>query len=300
MLGPCTYERGNYKCLCTQGIVPGVIDLNFNDAQTCDTCLHPIAMHLDYARPALPPAITAPALSGNASPDNTTSGNNPPKRRIRPYSLSSRVHPRTKLVNELIERLHYYHIIRVRGTPASGKTTLMNIVVNQLFENHGKERPIYVLTDWNERMIRGQGGWDAYLEQETGVHGDQWLTYSAYLVIDEAQESYWDGALWADLFKRIELDSSPYILLFTSYGSPGRGFVGFNEEKHRKTPLIFAPEQQISLRADENVRGYNPFRAPFLTPVGLLLDKDEAMDVVTLITKQMQSRPSLTEDLKEC
>ena len=175
----------------------------------------------------------------------------------------------------------------------------MNIVVNQLFENHGKERPIYVLTDWNERIIRGQGGWDAYLEQETGVHGDQWLTYSAYLVIDEAQESYWDGALWADLFKRIELDSSPYILLFTSYGSPGRGFVGFNEEKHRKIPLIFAPEQQISLRADENVRGYNPFRAPFLTPVGLLLEEDEAMDVVTLITKQMQSRPSLTEDLKE-
>ena len=79
----------------------------------------------------------------------------------------------------------------------------------------------------------------------------------------------------------------------------GRGLVEFNEEKHRKTPLIFAPEQQLSLREDENVGGYNPFRAPFLAPVGLLLDKDEAMDVVTLITKQMQSRPSLTKDLKE-
>ena len=75
--------------------------------------------------------------------------------------------------------------------------------------------------------------------------------------------------------------------------------MGFNEEKHRKTSLIFAPEQQISLRADENLRGYNPFRAPFLTPVGLLLDKDEALDVVTLITKQMQPHPFLTEDLKE-
>ncbi|OJJ83793.1 uncharacterized protein ASPGLDRAFT_91495, partial [Aspergillus glaucus CBS 516.65] len=121
----------------------------------------------------------------------------------------------------------------------------------------------------------------------------------SYLVIDEAQESYWDGSLWADLFKRIDCWVSPYILLFTSYGSPGRGFVGFNEEKHRKTPLIFAPEQQISLRADENVKYYSPFRAPLLTPVGLLLDKDEAMEVVALFTKQMQPRPSLTEDLKE-
>ena len=71
----------------------------------------------------------------------------------------------------------------------------MNIVVNQLFESSWQRKAYLCLTDWNERIIRGQGGWDAYLEQETGVHGDQWLTYSAYLVIDEAKESYWDGAL---------------------------------------------------------------------------------------------------------
>lgn len=100
------------------------------------------------------------------------------------------------------------------GTPASGKITLINLVVNQLLENQGKERPIYVLTDWNERIIRGQGGWDAYLEQETGVHGGQWLTYSAYLVIDEAQESYCDGALWADLINVLNL-----IPVHTSYSS---------------------------------------------------------------------------------
>jgi hypothetical protein len=214
--------------------------------------------------------------------------------------LSSWIYPRTKLVNELIHRLHYYHIIRVRGTPASGKTTVMNLVVNQLLENYGKEKPIHVLTDWNESKVDGKGGWGAYLKHKTGVHGNQWLTYPAYLVIDEAQVSYWDAELWTDFFKRIVPLVSPYILLFTSYGSPGRGFVGFSEKRHMQTPLIFAPEQQISLRADENIRYYDPWRADLLlTPVGLLLDQDEALEVVTLITKHMQPRPSLTEDLKK-
>jgi len=125
----------------------------------------------------------------------------------------------------------------VRGTPASGKTTVMNLVVNRLLEKYGKERPVYVLTEWDESTVRGNGAWGAYLDHETGVHGNQSLTCPAYLIIDEAQESYWDGALWADLFRRIECHVSPYILLFTSYGSPGRNFVGFNEKKHTKTPL---------------------------------------------------------------
>lgn len=174
----------------------------------------------------------------------------------------------------------------------------MNLVVNQLLENYGKEKPIYVLTDWNESKVDGKGGWGAYLEHETGVHGDKWLTYPAYLIIDEAQVSYWDAALWTDLFKRIERYDSrwPYILLFTSYGSPGRGFVGFSEKTHTQTPLIFAPEQQISLRADGD---YDPFQAHLLTPVGLLLDQDEALEVVKLITEQMQPCPYLTEDIEK-
>ena len=100
-----------------------------------------------------------------------------------------------------------------------------------------------MITEWDESTVRGKGNWGAYLEQETGVHGNQRLTYLAYLIIDEAQES----SLWADLFKRLECHVSQYILLFTSDGSPGWGFVGFSEKKHTKTPLIFAAEKQKSL-----------------------------------------------------
>lgn len=31
-----------------------------------------------------------------------------------------------------------------------------------------------------------------------GIQGDEWLAYSAYLVRNETQESYWDGTFLAD------------------------------------------------------------------------------------------------------
>jgi len=38
----------------------------------------------------------------------------------------------------------------------------------------------------------GNTGWAHYLEQTTGVGGDHWLNAYLYLLIDEAQQSYWD------------------------------------------------------------------------------------------------------------
>ena len=73
--------------------------------------------------------------------------------------------------------------------------------------------------------------------QEIGFRGDNWLTYRAYLLLDEAQVSYWDGELWFNLFKRIQSIeyygskpiiicvickkirvSHPFVILFSSYG----------------------------------------------------------------------------------
>lgn len=134
------------------------------------------------------------------------------------------INTRAKLVDELIARIQHYHIIRVSNTLASGKTTVMDLVVNKLLEKYGQTMPIHVLLGWDKENVRGATGWSAYLKRETDVHDDKWLTYPAYLLLDEAQQSYWDGDLWADLFKRVEPGASPFIILFTSYGSPHRGF----------------------------------------------------------------------------
>jgi hypothetical protein len=219
---------------------------------------------------------------------------------IKPYELPPFVNPRTKLVDEMIARVQRYHIIRVRGTPASGKTTVMNLMANKLLEKYGQTTPIHTLTGWDEKEVRATG-WNAYLKQETGVCGNDWLTYPAYLLLDEAQESHWDGKLWTDLFKRVEpvVSGSPFIILCSSYGSPGRGFAGYDGEKHTKTPMVFAAGQQISMRPDESINVRLPISMQ-CRPVGLLLDEDEAIDVMTrYASTTMQPSPSLSADLKK-
>jgi hypothetical protein len=185
----------------------------------------------------------------------------------------------------------------------------MHLVANKLLETYGSTTPIHILSGWEMEKVRSATGWNAYLKQETGVYGRKWSTYSAYLLLDEAQQSYWDGELWADLFKAIEpvLGASPLIVLFSSYGSPGQGFTGY-DEKYTTTPMVFAAEQQISMRPDESIK--NNLRFPIrpgentefhtCTPVGLLLDEDEAIDIVTRYTSAtIQPPPSLSADLKK-
>ena len=39
--------------------------------------------------------------------------------------IPSFLNPQTEMVDELVDRVKRFHIIRVRGVPGSGKTTLM-------------------------------------------------------------------------------------------------------------------------------------------------------------------------------
>jgi hypothetical protein len=214
------------------------------------------------------------------------------------------VNPRTKLVDEIIARLQQYHIIVVRGTPASGKTTLMELVANKLLEIYGHERPIHILYGWNQKKVQQAAGWNAYLRQQTGVRGDHWRSYPACLLLDEAQQSYWDDELWAALFKSIRpFTGYPFVILFSSYGSPGRGYEGFDGQKHHKTPMVFAAGQQIAMRPDESINHNLPISiqsGESSRPVGLLLEEDEAIDVLTqFASTTIQPRISLSADLKK-
>jgi hypothetical protein len=193
----------------------------------------------------------------------------------------------------------------VRGTPASGKTIVMRLVANKLLKMYSRESPIYILYGWDMEKI-SKVGWNAYLYQETGVSGNDWLTHRAYLLLDEAQESYGDSELWAAFFKSIErYVDAPFVILFSSYGSPGRGFEGFGGQEHIKTPMVFAPKQQISLRPEKDFDDNLPIfiqsgkstELHTCRPVGLLLGEDEAMDILTQYA--IESSLSLSADLKK-
>jgi len=126
---------------------------------------------------------------------------------------------RADLVSEVFERLHHLGIVRINGTPASGKSTLMNLMIRHLLKGKERDKSIYTLMGWPPNDVRLVGGWAKYLENETGVNGLEWIDYSGYLFLDEAQQSYWDERLWAGLFKYITPNSPCRIVLFTSYGS---------------------------------------------------------------------------------
>ena len=217
---------------------------------------------------------------------------------IEPYEHPSWVNPRTILVDEIIARVQHHHIIRVCGTPASGKTTVMQLIANKLLEKYGQTTQIYTMTSWDEKIVRAIG-WNAHLERETGVRGDQWPSYRAYLLLDEAQQSYWDNKLWAVFFKRLAAwEGIPFVILFSSYGLPGRGFTGYGE-KYIPTPMVFDAGQQISLQSDEHIEDYHSTFLPFWKPVGLLLDEDEAIDIMTRHIFAASQLSLLSADLKK-
>jgi hypothetical protein len=212
------------------------------------------------------------------------------------------------LVDEIIARVQSYHIVRVRGTPASGKTTLMNLVANELLERYGKTTPIHQLAGWKREEVWEANGWQGYLQQKTGVKDWTWGNYQAYLLLDEAQESYCCGALWAGLFKGIEpIMGYPFIILFTSYSTPGRGHEGYWGEKYIPVPMSFAPAQEIALRPEESISdvltplwSVEHTEMRIVSPVGLLLDEDEAIDIVTGYAQAcIQPTPSLSAGLKK-
>jgi hypothetical protein len=214
--------------------------------------------------------------------------------------ISPLVSSRTRLVNGIIDRAESFRIIMVKGTPACGKTTAMHLIANELLARSSGAMPIHIITGWDERDVCQTGGWNQYLMQKTGIKGRDWPTSSAYLLIDEAQESYWDSELWAAFFKEIiqsNTPGNPCVVLFASYGSAGQGEEGFCEYLHRKIPMTFGPAQVISMRADESLDkslmgGNDP------NGLGLLLDAEEATDVMKKYI-DIENSPFLSKDLMD-
>jgi hypothetical protein len=202
-----------------------------------------------------------------------------------------RYEPRVRLVNGIIDRAERYHVILIRGTPTCGKATIMKLVANELLARYSEDIPLHIITGWDKKEVTKTGNWNRYLLQVTGIKGDSWLTSCAYLLLDEAQESYWDS-------KDIHPDypGALRVILFASYGPPDRGNAGFNPEKYRKTPMVFAPGALISMRVEEfydELTGCDNQNR-----LGLLLNDEEATDVMNRYISAVGPLP-LSKDLMD-
>ncbi|KAG8857508.1 hypothetical protein FRC20_000266, partial [Serendipita sp. 405] len=165
---------------------------------------------------------------------------------------SDGLYARSETVEALYNQLKEHKFIFVRGTPASGKSSLAYLLRKYINDNHPDQDVCLV---------------PRYRQQEERVtHARKWLELQGWnsagvLILDEAQLSYWDNTLWDIELKPIHSNTPYMIILFASYGSAGR-------DLSANTPFRVKEEQLVGL-----ARGPN-------SSVGLLLTREEMQGVV--------------------
>ena len=98
------------------------------------------------------------------------------------------------------------------------------------------------------------------------LHESPEVIAKTYILIDNAQDTYWDIELWETFFKDQQQYSDGYrIVLFCSYGSPSARIVSY---EYGSPPVVWP---RISLLPSWI----------FPEPVGLLLNREEFDDVVS-------------------
>ena len=148
---------------------------------------------------------------------------------------------------------------KVRGTPASGKSSLAYLLRKYIIDNH-KELDVSLVSVYQQPPVNQQP-----LDYRQWLSNRGWyFQEGGVLILDEAQVSYWDDELWIQGLKPIG-SSTPYmVILFASYGSASRDLLSV------VTPFRVQDEQLVGL-----ARGRS-------SSVGLLLTEEEAEGVVKI------------------
>ena len=135
---------------------------------------------------------------------------------------------REATVAAFFAHLQDVRVINVRGTPASGKTTLSLLLHDHILCT----RPDLQVF-WKVWAGRANSDWMACSNKVKTV-----------IIIDEAQASYDDFNFWANLVKPVADNRyGPMIALFSSYGSPVEG-----RPTGKIVPMRFPIHQRMSIR----------------------------------------------------
>src|ERR1700761_545046 len=155
---------------------------------------------------------------------------------------------------------------QVRGPPASGKSTLANLLYRHI-QQMEPDAPIVWLESWSMVQVHAaSSGWMDYISNVIG-----WKYHKAprnsVIILDDAQQSYWDLSLWNELFKPISgsFEKSFRVIVFAGYGDPCRA--GPTE-----TSMVIPQKHRITLRTSHHNDG--------LPEVGLLFTLEELHEFV--------------------
>jgi hypothetical protein len=109
----------------------------------------------------------------------------------------------------------FSEFLQVRGTPASGKSTLAKLLGRHIRVQEPDVRVIWV-DGWERDDAAKCGGWYSYLKKRKGwIPGE-----NTVFIFDEAQLMYKDGELWNELFKCMHDYPDRRVIAFAIYGSP--------------------------------------------------------------------------------
>ena len=181
---------------------------------------------------------------------------------------------REHTVAALWDRIQQVGVVHVRGTPASGKSTL-----SKLLERYVRRQKPGLQVLWCSWPIPLPGGLDQSSQHDKilnyvfdrPAHTD-WQNIQALIIIDEAQASYACVNVWNAFIKAITPSSGPKVVLFSSYGSPSEQPLG--SDSPTPTPIYFRSDQRISIRRSSQ----NP-------DLALLFSRTEFDDVVERVCK---------------
>jgi hypothetical protein len=234
MSGPCIFKdprKPLLKCLCPAG----QYDTPASSDTVCKECDHLLIEHQSVSHHVV--------FDSYPSHNPLLNSNLPPLIKDPMRSL------REDTVTKLWRRVQQYHVVHVRGTLGSGKSTLSHLLRQQV-KKIEPGLPI-LWCSWPVNLPENIGhGHNRVLSHMFDIHPDiqiNWLTQRALLIIDEAQGSYICTSLWNDFIKYLGTHDPPMIILFSSWGSATS-----RSEAVSATPIHLADAQRISIRPSHN------------------------------------------------
>ncbi|KAB8229541.1 uncharacterized protein BDW43DRAFT_303111 [Aspergillus alliaceus] len=169
---------------------------------------------MDFLRRTFGLAIGPPVTSGQ--PD-------------RQSTIDPSLCPRTETVCELARILDEERVVQVRGTPASGKTTLAYLLDRYY---HQRNVPSVIIPNWPQDNCHGYANFLVRNANDVGysfVTTRNLLNCDIVFILDEAQMSYHDSGLWLGFIKtQNDRHFGPRVCIFSSYGSPTGGGDDYN------------------------------------------------------------------------
>ena len=163
--------------------------------------------------------------------------------------------PRFETVGKIVDILEQTNFVHIRGTPASGKSTLLQLVGLYLSQ---QGTHVCSVTRWRQQtdISSNPQGWIQYLSAAAGMPDNQdairLRASNTVILIDEGQTAYSDESFWNDCVKWIiGLPSSALrIVLAAGYGS-------LTADEDAVTPVRIRRESVIEIFHDNPIHPGN-------------------------------------------